>query len=767
MSSMGGRGWIAALVGLAVAVVLALLWLIPGRVVSVSTSSTTALAPSATARAVEPTATSTPVEAITTPTELRERLAVATEAVEQPSGLFLRLVESDGRTPLAKHAAVILRPSADGPALPMLLVQSDADGLVDIAPNLANQPEPTRLVVQPNDFRVRFEPRELVFAELGRTPSRAPVLRRVERSAGTLRGRALERESGAPIAGLALHIEQWGEAPPKPGEVSPWVCLPTLDDAPWMVTDDEGRFASAQPVPFGMVWLATPHRERSEGVLHAENGEVEARFLVGPRILLAFEPPGERAVTDFVAGLYRAPEEAGLAEEIVDPASPWTPEGWDPLWYSGSAVHAGTPAWARLGADALAHPLPSFLILFSRDGAAKGVARIDEFARHAREPLFVDVREVGALAGTVRAEDDEEQRECRLELYATPERDAEPIGYRYLQMPGSFVFQGLEPGRYRLQLSSELVEPASLELDVPAAAPLALVLAAPDRDELNALLGRIRTESGRPLDGRGNAFIGNVWCRAEDGSSSGSARVDWSDGTGTFRVEDLAAGRYRVEPMFSIGGFSWEPMPAMVDVPGGELELLVRDGGEHQRVELCIVEPPRQVEIRIEGHSELPGMHISRWMRAGDELEQLPDGRSIQRIEFGPFPAGAIMGFTIGCEGMREALVTPSDFFVTGDLWRAEVRLVPGWKATFSVSDEAREGLASIVLALDGRLLAPTDESGHTEVELDAKPQRLSVVTPGWELVEHYSWSDWGTVFPTGEFTLEDGHLDVFLRRAR
>ncbi len=771
MNSIAGRWWIAlaALLALGLALVVTLARPDAARGERGSKARAAESASEPLALPTEPRA-SAPEPTQATGEPAGERLALSSQERAARPGAFVRLLDRDGRTPLAGHS-VSLRFAFASPAesaRPPVQGESDAEGLVDLLPGLEGRPQPLEVEVLSDDFRTRFEPPRLAWAELGSTPLRAPDVVLVARPTTRLRGTALDAQSGAPLAQLALRPVSWGDTQAAPELPPSWVRPIDLDAGPWIVTDDEGRFAAAQGYPLGTLWLATPHEELAEVRLDAAGSEVEARFRVGPRLLLEFHPPGGRAASDFVAGLYRAPDEMGLHEELRDPPSPWTPPGWEVEWSNAAAVHAGPPPWTRLSAEELEHPLPSFLILVSRDGAAKGAARIDEFARHAREPLFVDVREFAALAGTVRVEGDG-RRVCDLGLYRAGAAEDEPIGYRYLSAPGAFCFQGLERGSYRLELATEGLETQSLEVSVPSAAPIELVVPGlePDAGERHILEGHLLTESGHALDGPDGARLASVWCREMESGAGVSARVEWDGGTGTFRLGGLRAGRYQLQPMFTRGYFPWQPLPATAEVPGGEVELVVRDGGAHQRLELWIVEPPPDTEVRIEGHSEVPGMHLSRTISADDPLERLPDGRPAQRAEFGPFPAGAVIGLTVGCEGRREALVTSTDFVVTGEVWRAEVSLVPGWQASFSLTDETGESVAGVVLALDGVALAPSGEDGEVRVEFDTKPARLSVVTPGWELVEHHSWSDWGTLFASGEFTLEDGYLDVFLRRTR
>ncbi len=683
-------------------------------------------------------------------------------------GAYLRLLERDGHGPLAKRVVQLVFSESENLARRLVSMESTASGLLDLADHVRDESDEATVLVRSTDCRMRFEPSTLRLGELGRTAAQAPGLVLVARPSANLRGRALDAASGEPLAQLALRVSTSSEPSLQPDAPPASVCS-FRESEPWMVTDAEGRFAGTEGYPLGLLRLETPHGEEAEVVLAAEGAPVEARFRVGPRILLDFHPPGGRAPTDFIAGLYRDPSEAGTSEELRDPVSPWTPPGWKIEWSNAAAVFAGPPPWTRLAADELAHPLPSFLILLSRDGAAKGVARLDEFERYRREPLFVDVRELGALVGTVRpADEDGGPRDCELALYRPEDPADEPSGSRWLSAPGSFRFQGLQPGPYRLELKADRCAPTTLDLSVPRATPLELVLPAVEQLAEHALEGRIRTESGQALDGQaGRAQLTNVWGYLVGGDRSRSGGVRWSDGVGSFRLEELLPGEYRLFPQFARGQFVLEPESTNAVVPGAALEWLVRDGGEHQRFELSIVAPAAGAQVQIEGHSErYARLSVSHWQDVAP-LDARPGGRPAQRIELGPYPAGAFTSLVVTSEGVRSRRLTAGDFEVVGEVWRAEVTLVPGWSARLALSDEQGEGLPGIVLALDGVPLPASDAFGRVELELDAKPARLALVTPGWELVEHHSWDDWGTLFANGEFTLENGRLDVFLRRTR
>ncbi len=242
--------------------------------------------------------------------------------------------------------------------------------------------------------------------------------------------------------------------------------------------------------------------------------------------------------------------------------------------------------------------------------------------------------------------------------------------------------------------------------------------------------------------------------------------MTWNGSVGTFEIGDLPEGEYLITAQFARGQVEIEPDPLRALVPGPPVELLARDDVPLQRFELWITAPEPARELAIEERTRA-GEGITEWVGAQDPLEALADGRPAQRVSIGPYPPGAQLELRVSGEGLRTARLGPADFVQTGEVWRAEVELVAGWSAHVYAYDDARAALANVVLAFDGVPLSPTDAVGQVHADLDAKPARLSVVTPGWELVEHHSWDDWGTVFASGEFTLEDGILDVFLRRTR
>lgn len=662
---------------------------------------------------------------------------------EAPTGAFLRLLDRDGRTPLAKQSVRLKFSGVKRSNREWM--ESDADGLIDLSLFARDAQEDATALVRPTDCLERLEPCELRLRELGHTPAQAPKLVLVERARAVLSGRAVDEVTGAPLAQLALHVTSWSGMGRRRGRQPDKVCH---FDPMWMVTDEEGRFHATREYPVGNLLLVLPHGEVANAVLDRAGTPVEVRFRVGPRLLLDFRPPSGRATTDFVAGLCRDPSEAGMMEEFVDPVSPWTPQGWDPAGDDASAIVAGPPPWTRLSQDAIEHPLPAFLVLLSRDGAAKGFARLDEFERYAHEPLFVEVTELAALVGSVRHEGGG-GRQCKLALYRPEDPEDAPSGRRWLISPETFRFQGLAPGSYRLEFETDRGPTTTLTVDIPTSAPLELVLPDTPSAPSYTLEGRIRTESGQPLDG----LMGRARVAFVSGDAQGSGRVNWKGGEGSFQFKNLQEGRYRFAPRFAQGGFPIEPESSDFEIPGS-VEWIVRDGGEHQFIQLTVTAPG---EFEVEGLSELYP-RLSFYREPGSSW---PSG---QPMCFGPYPAGAFTQLVVRGDGLRTRIVTAADFTVEGEVWRATVAMEAGWSAQFWLTED-NEPVAGVVLALDGVPLPASDASGEVKAELDAKPTRLSIVTPGWELLEHHSSEAWGTLFPTGEFTLGNGGLDVFLRR--
>jgi hypothetical protein len=702
-----------------------------------------------------------------------QRSALAADAHApgaERSGAFVRLITADGHGPFARASVHLVLGALGELVAESAVAESDESGLIDLARRVRGSPPERELSFSSHGCRLRFEPASLTVGTLGRTPADAPQLVVSVRPAAILRGRALDIAGDEPLTELALRLTSWMPLP-SAGTLAAssaqrdHPCLWMLDQ-PWMVTDASGRFESAETVPLGFLSLVTPGGEEAEVVLAAPDTPVEARFRVGPRILLAFDPPGGRTTSDFLAALYRDPFEA---EELQEPTSPWSPAGLKRDWGNAVAVRPGPPPWARLPTEELEHPLPSFLILVSRDGAAKGVARIDDLARHAHEPLFVEVRELAALAGSVRFEGPAPP-DCELRLWSSDaDETGDPLGFRWLartEEATPFLFQGLAPGPYRLELRADGIEPRRIDVRVPCAAPLELVVLGVER-VLHVLAGRITSVSGLPFDGRPDRpELWHVLAHQDGGDGRGSGQVTWNGGVGTFEIGGLPEGEYRLHPQFRRGRVEIEPDSPRALVPGPPVELRARDGVALERFELWITAPEPARELTIDGRTRA-GDRITGWLEPEDPLEDLANARPAQRVSLGPYPVGALLEIQVSGEGLRSARLGPEDFVQTGEVWRAEVELVAGWSAHLYAYDEARAALTGIVLAFDGVPLSPTDTAGQVRADLDAKPARVSVVTPGWELVEHHSWEDWGTVFASGEFTLEAGILDVFLRRTR
>jgi len=703
------------------------------------------------------------------PARTQETAAIASGPAP---GLWLRLLGPDrSPVPALDLRIGVLQPDAKPDERPTwAYVRSDDSGWIDLREHLPDGPSTRVLHPLLPDPRRISTPRSFPASRLGRTQAEAVELIVAPSPEVRLAGVARTGE-GAPLPSLAFQVVGWRLPPgdgadvPEPGSLlSEWLGVGFPRPQPWIVTREDGSFAAEDTYPPGVLLLRTLHREQTRVVLTAEGTPVEARFRVGPTIRLDFDPPGGRRHEDFVAGLYRSPENAGLEAELVEPASPWAPaQGRSGI--DGAPVLAGPPPWTRLPVEEWEHPLPSYLILVSRDGAAKGAARIDDLARHATEPLRVEVEERECLTLRFHHPQGCDDQQVVVVLFAAGGR--EELGTRWEGRDHQARFQGLAPGPYRIVLTSDPGFERTLEVVVPGADPLDVELPDLRPQGQTVLEGEVVTDSGQSLDGKeGRAML--LITDIFGGRGRGGAPAWEEPGRGRFRLDGLPPGEHRVLVSFQKGAFEVEPRTTRVTLPGPPFTIRVHDGMPQERFELLVRRIPETAELEIEAVSEDRKLRISETLSNNEGVEARADGMRTVGQVLGPYPAGAFQTLRIRAEGRRTRELARGDFRREGDALRIEVDLEDGWSGRFHVleaGDEPKE-LEGILLALDGIPLAPSTPEGIVQAEAESKPRLLSVLTPGWRLVEHSSWNDWGTVFPSGEFTVEQGRIDVFLERA-
>ena len=300
----------------------------------------------------------------------------------------------------------------------------------------------------------------------------------------------------------------------------------------------------------------------------------------------------------------------------------------------------------------------------------------------------------------------------------------------------------------------------------------------------------MRSESGRDLGGAGSV---DTLRRAELTGRGDLAHVGywaepaWSDGEAELVFRELPPGEYRLWLHWSRGSLRITPEELLVRVPGGGLDVLVHDLVETETFTLAARSSAGEDSVWLA--LRWVGEHgtVDVWTpRTVPEGWPPPDPAYPTHQFAGPFPAGGRVEGEVWAPGHQRAWIPDEAFLPTerGGHREALVEIEPGWSARFTVFERSPEPgsgawvdgerLEGIVLALDGLELPPTGAVDHPAVRAGrvihgagAKPRALQVVTPGWELVEHHSLADyWGTVFAgTGEFTVEDGELDVILRR--
>jgi hypothetical protein len=148
-----------------------------------------------------------------------------------------------------------------------------------------------------------------------------------------------------------------------------------------------------------------------------------------------------------------------------------------------------------------------------------------------------------------------------------PEGAITPVRVATTGINGSFAFEGLTDGRYRVEAYHEGYVPdvkTGVQVRAPFRAVVEIMLtrgatpvAPPPRVEGTASLsGQVRVARGEPLP--------EARVRLTRGDGGDEARSMLTDGSGRFSVEGLKAGRWNLE----IQGAGWLPLRADLDLAG-------------------------------------------------------------------------------------------------------------------------------------------------------------------------------------------------------
>jgi|GEM_PF-2013024 len=738
---------------------------------------------------------------------------------DSAQGAFLRVVNDWDDTPAAELylRVVVFGPDAAnerGITRPSVLAQhlpkTSPDGMVDLQPFLGAQSGAvvrSLAVMFLNNSDWELQPSAIRPTDLGATQSTALELRAFRRQAAPVRGLVLDKETGQPLPHLALRAQRWLDVQDASieretvYEAGGYLRSTDSFDGPtaeWIITDETGRFVTADSYAAGRIGFLTLDHERTDGqhilTPTGEALETEFRLSVGPIILLNFDPPGGRQHSDFVAGIWRAPAELVRTEGVFEWPSPWSPDGGSKAGLAGNAtpVRGSSPTWFRPSLENVEDaPLPSRVFLASRDGRVFGHAPLSEYERYAHEPLRVELQERSSLdVLLVWPEGEPRVGYADVTLSASGQSVAGASAYvadRWVprwetDAETPFDFQFVPPGRYTLAVTPSGARSQALQVAVPSPEPVRVEITRPPPSELHQVKGRVFSSSGASLDGQqGRAQLTALTMQGLKGSDPITRiPLDWKSGEALFSLEDVPAGDYVFNARWRDGALATTGLRVSTEIPvrpkGTGLEFRVDDDVPTQTLEVRVIDPqdPGRVSLVIRDDQGSLAHAFLGFCADGDLTDgvtTLLDGRRAAVARFGPYPLSAKIDLTLWMEGyrspvMNEDLFSPPD---ANGLRTAEIPLRKGWSVRIHTY-ETRDGedlgpLEGIVLAFDGNRTTPSSAAGFIYSEADESPTHLQVITPGWQLVDRSSWSEWGSVFAQdGSFTVEDGRLTVFVQ---
>ncbi|MFT5288907.1 MAG: hypothetical protein ACI8QS_000367 [Planctomycetota bacterium] len=747
----------------------------------------------------------------------QERLPVPHTPSEM--GAFVRIVNAaDGKPlPQFKLGVVLFHPdtiNANGTLTPSVYghhypISSD-EGLVDLLPiirGLGDTKVDSYLFLPQQQSEMEIRQGEIRAGELGATPEEAPDVLVYPRAAAPIRGLVVDEATGQPLTGFALRIQRWLDLQdPAAERISLHQSggfIRSSDAfygpiAEWIISDEEGRFVTEKAYPAGRVGFLTIDQQRTDGqhVMTPQGGALETRFEVplGPIVLLDFAPPGGRSHTDFIAGIWRAPEELLRNGGLGEWPSPWSSDGGarSGTWGNATPVKGAWPAWFRPTLENIKDtPLPTQVFISSRDGRVFGHTLVNDFADYVHQPLHIELEERTCLSGVLVWPEGEpalESAEFTLSG-ASPvaENEVRFEAQRWasrweLEPETSFYIQFVPAGDYTLHVEVTGAVEQAIAVTLPLASPLRIPL---NRDlpiARHRVSGRLETASGESLDGQGGrASLTSLYLYGTAGApSQPRVALEWRAGVASFQVEDVPSGSYLFQPYWESGAFEISGAERSIQVPvdknGGTLVFTVADNVPDQVLEIRVIDPQAEgrVSMTIRDDNGTAASTFFSFCRGGDlgqGVTTLPDGRRAAISRKGPYPADARINMSLWMDGHQNPILN-EDIFGPPDaegVRHAEIQPRKGWSVRIHVyegtNDEGARSLEGIVLAFDGQATAASDSNGFLYATAGEQPRQISVLSPGWELVDRSSWEEWGSVIAADQaFTVEDGRLTVHLR---
>ena len=546
--------------------------------------------------------------------------------------------------------------------------------------------------------RVRLEADEL-------TGERLVVLHFAREPGAVLRGIAVDRASGEPLADFGLWFERRGAS----GE--------------FVRTDANGRFETRQHWSPGTL-LVHPKDDPgdttwSESAIRTEVLDPTREVLVGvdagPTFHVRLELPAGVTLPDLRATL------RGRYSQF---------NAGDRAWDEGVLVRGESPCWIRFPwlPESVYGAGPWRLWVFTRDLAWSASTPVQSIRGTVPGVFDLDLEPSARIGGIVR-DDRNPLRGAAVNVQRI--EGAELSFGTHVVGPdgeGRFLSSPLLPGIYRVRVLFTRYEPHSLDVELHAGERASLDVVLERASTSGSISGTLRSATGR--------YAPRAWARLSPigGGPSLSEEIHWKTKRGAkvghFRFEDIPAGEHEL----TIDGndaFPWTPDSVRVRAPADALEFVCQDDVPRARFIVEVYddetgEPVQEFNVRYELRTE----SAIRWLMMGSQVKEL-----------GLLPLNARFDWRISASGYRYAVGKADAFVDEGELdgenvRRARVRLKRGWRTNLLALDGSRKAIQGVAFVLDGVLVGSSDERGMLEVALPAKPARLEVRYRDWRIVE-------------------------------
>lgn len=511
-----------------------------------------------------------------------------------------------------------------------------------------------------------------------------------------LHGRILDARTDEPVPDLAFELD--GDA-----EIG----------GERLVTDAEGRFTSQAPRAAGpatLDWLDPPddpQYERTELDVADPRAALELRLEIGPTYRLELRGPPE------------APRERLAARLATEPQRDWARSAPGATLRAPSADSDFHP-WVRLHPERVFGSRsqgPWTLELLSDDGIWSGAASVTSIVGRYPEVVAIELAARASLAGTVRDEQGQPVQQAWMRLLDA----AGELRREQWHLPeGGYRADGLEPGRWTLEIDSPDHVTYRIDLALPAGTPTVHDVTLTPLEPAGSVRGVVTSATGT---WHGEGLVA-LWGH-EGSKSNRRAPLEWRREGGRwispFAFDGVPAGTYALEWVSRACLFEVEPSKQLVSVPAEGLELRVRDDVETAR-------------FRIRARDATTGAELpafDAWWRPADAWADFRRGVTPDTVLAERWPIGRACRWAVRAEGRAPVIGDERDLVREGDALVADVALSPGWGVQFFLGDPDGKPLEGVRLALDGVPSDPSDAEGRILVSLPARPHEIRLLTPG------------------------------------